>query len=54
MACLDHECHDRACGWWDSTNKPVSVCPRCGGPVSSYFDEAPEHDEPDHDDEEDE
>ena len=55
MACLDHQCRDPKCGWTDMSNRTVHICPRCCGPVSNYFDEPPEHDEPDDfDDEEDE
>jgi len=39
MACMEHICIQQKCGWYVIDNQSHKCCPRCGGPVRSYFDE---------------
>lgn len=51
MACMDHECIGDAeyglkpCGFWTANNARMSTCPKCGGMITSRFDEDPRDDE---------
>ena len=47
MACMEHECIGdihvglKPCGFWTSNNEIMRTCPKCGGSVTSIFDEDP-------------
>ena len=43
MSCMEHICIQQKCGWYAMDNKSHSCCPRCRGPIRSYFDEAADH-----------
>ena len=48
MACMDHQCIGDAafgikpCGFWTANNARMATCPKCGGWITSIFDEDPE------------
>ena len=45
MSCLEHSCRD--CDWMGFSNRFEDKCPKCGSnDIHTVFDEAPEHDEP--------
>lgn len=46
MACMDHQCSNPKCNWWDGNNEPsvLGGCPKCGAHVISTFDEEPDRD----------
>lgn len=39
MTCMEHICIQQKCGWYAMDNKKHRYCPKCGGPIQSYFDE---------------
>ena len=39
MACLDFQCQNPKCDWVDGGNHKITICPKCGGNVSVFFDE---------------
>jgi len=40
MACMEHVClQEETCGWWVVNNESYERCPKCSGPIQSYFDE---------------
>lgn len=42
MACMEHSCI--RCDWYAMDNETHKVCPKCGAPVRSFFDEQADHD----------
>ena len=47
MATLEIECTNPECGWVDFRNSAPALCPRCGAPVRTFWDEAPDYEEND-------
>lgn len=43
MACMEHECTNLKCDWYEMNNSTVKTCPKCGAKVLSTFDEQFDH-----------
>lgn len=43
MACMEHQCTNHKCDYFEMNNETVKVCPKCGSKVISFFDEEGDH-----------
>lgn len=43
MACMEWQCTNNKCGFYEFNNEEMKMCPRCGDRLIGFFDEENDH-----------